>query len=108
MEFYVPYHHTPMFHPMPGKPSIYTHSPHAKTHGGKPGSECSLPQTRSTNGHQQMMGPDDLLQLSGPGTYGVQLPQPMCPASAGSADGRGPSSGSKDRRGQGIDQRREG
>src|SRR3954469_16336932 len=90
----VPNHHLTPLHTTPGKPGINIHTPRAKTHGIKPGSEDDLPWARSTNGRRQMMCQDSLLQLSRQGTHGTQLPQPTCPASTGSTGGRGPGSGS--------------
>src|SRR4051812_24621525 len=54
------------------------------------------------------MDPNHLLQLSGSGTHGLQLPQPTCSPSTGLASGRNASSQSQNRRSQGTDKRREG
>src|SRR4051812_8320073 len=106
---FVLFHLHPPFCPMPGKPSIHTHhSPCAKTHGSKPGSEDVLPWVRSTYGHQSMKDPANMLKLSGPGTHGTQLPQPTCPTSTGLTSRRDPSLGSQDQGSERVDERRKG
>src|SRR4051812_24531250 len=104
LALHVPYYHLPTFHSMAGKPSIYIHAPHADTHSIKPGSGDNLPWTRSTNGRRPMTSQDNLLQLSRQGTHGAQLPQTTCPMSTGLTDGRGPASGSQDRRSERDDE----
>jgi hypothetical protein len=54
------------------------------------------------------MDPNHLLQLSGSGTHGPQLLQPMCSLSTGLASGRNAGSQSQNRSSQGTDKRREG
>src|SRR4051794_40565072 len=77
MVFNVPNHLPPVSHYARETWRLHPYPPHAETHSIKPGPGDDLPWTRSTNGCQPKTGPNNMLQLSGPGTHGMQLPQPV-------------------------------